>query len=92
MADLFLGRPRSRRYPKFNIRRDIPALVAATRIGAKAIGVEDKLGTVEAGKWADLLILNADPLKDIRNIREIDLIIRDGQVHSRSDFAYRSGV
>ena len=68
------------------------ALVAATRIGAKAIGVEDKLGTVEAGKWADLLILNADPLKDIRNIREIDLIIRDGQVHSRSDFAYRSGV
>ncbi len=30
MADLFLGRPRSRRYPKFNIRRDIPFVSAAT--------------------------------------------------------------
>ena len=65
-------------------------LVAATRVGAEIIGVQDKLGTVEAGKLADLLILDADPLEDIENIRKIDLIVRDGQLHPRADFAYKT--
>ena len=37
-------------------------------------------GTIEAGKIADLLILGADPTKDIANMRKLELIIRGGEV------------
>ena len=65
------------------------ALVAATRNGAEAIGVGDRLGTVEPGKIADLLILSANPLDDIANLRAIDWVVQDGKLNSRQAFAYR---
>lgn len=65
------------------------ALVAATRNGAEVIGVNDRLGTVEPGKLADLLILSADPLEDIENIRKIEWVIQNGKPHRREDFAYK---
>ena len=65
------------------------ALVAATRNGAMVIGVEDQLGTVEAGKLADLLILTANPLDDIENIRQIETIIYKGKAYPRMEFAYQ---
>jgi len=40
----------------------------------------DDLGTLEEGKLADVLILGADPLEDIRNIRILDTVIRDGKI------------
>lgn len=64
------------------------AIVAATQNGAKVIGVLDELGTVEVGKLADLLILSADPLRDIENIRLIETVIQAGRVHDREYFAY----
>lgn len=64
------------------------ALVAATRTGAEVIGVEDRLGTVEPGKLADLLILSADPLASIGNIRRIETVIQNGVVYPRRAFAY----
>jgi hypothetical protein len=67
------------------------ALVAATRTGAEVIGVADRLGTVEPGKLADLLILSANPLSDIENIRRIEKIVRNGHVHDRGEFAYDGG-
>jgi imidazolonepropionase-like amidohydrolase len=67
------------------------ALVAATRTGAEVIGVADRLGTVEPGKLADLLILSANPLSDIENIRRIEKIVRNGHVHDRGEFAYHGG-
>jgi hypothetical protein len=45
--------------------------------------VSDQIGTVEAGKLADVLIVNADPLADIRNMREIDTLIQNGRVVDR---------
>lgn len=45
-------------------------LSAATRRGAEFLGADD-LGTLEAGKWADFIVLDADPLTDIRNSRSI---------------------
>jgi imidazolonepropionase-like amidohydrolase len=48
-------------------------LVAATGNAARVMGL-DELGTLQQGKWADLLVLNADPLVDIRNTREIDSV------------------
>lgn len=59
------------------------ALVAATRNGAKAMGVLDERGTLELGKAADLLVLEASPLDDIRNTAKIRLVIKDGQLVDR---------
>jgi len=56
------------------------ALVAATKHGAIASRALADYGTVEAGKFADLLLLRADPLADIGNIRQLELVIRDGAV------------
>ena len=49
------------------------ALVAATGNGARVMHLED-LGTLEPGKWADLVVLNANPLDDIANTRQIDSV------------------
>ncbi len=56
------------------------ALLATTLNNAKVLGKEDELGTIEAGKYADLIILDADPLQDITNTQEIHLVIKDGLV------------
>jgi len=65
------------------------AIVAATRTGAELLGAQDRLGTIEPGKLADLLILEANPLEDIRSIRSIDKVILGGAVHERRAFSYR---
>jgi imidazolonepropionase-like amidohydrolase len=54
------------------------ALAAATIKPARAIGRGQEQGTVERGKLADLLVLDADPLADIRNISKIHLVIKAG--------------
>jgi imidazolonepropionase-like amidohydrolase len=55
------------------------AIVAATRNGAFACRKLDQYGTLEAGKLADLLILEADPLADIHNIRKLQLVMKEGK-------------
>jgi len=60
------------------------AIRAATSSAARIIGVERDLGTVEAGKLADLLILDANPLADIRNTRRIAAVIQGGRVVDRA--------
>ena len=49
-------------------------LVAATGDAARAMKLDGDLGTLEPGKWADFLVLNANPLSDIRNTRQIDAV------------------
>jgi imidazolonepropionase-like amidohydrolase len=56
------------------------ALVAATKNGALAAGALDEYGTVEVGKAADLVLLDADPLADIRNIRRQSMVMAGGRV------------
>ena len=56
-------------------------LKAATINGAKALGIEDKLGTVEPGKLADLVVVSGNPLKDIKTARNVRFVIKDGIVH-----------
>jgi imidazolonepropionase-like amidohydrolase len=46
-------------------------IVAATGGAARVMKVDPKIGTIEPGKWADVLVLNANPLDDIRNTRQI---------------------
>ncbi len=56
------------------------ALVAATRTPATICGVEDRLGTVEQGKIADLVVLPHDPLEDITAIRTPLVVLKDGRL------------
>ncbi|HEV2173602.1 MAG TPA: amidohydrolase family protein, partial [Nitrospira sp.] len=50
------------------------ALVSATSGAAQAVNISQQAGTLEKGKWADFLVLNANPLDDIRNTRAIDSV------------------
>ncbi|MFT5502088.1 MAG: imidazolonepropionase-like amidohydrolase [Woeseiaceae bacterium] len=59
---------------------EMEAIVAATRNGAIAAGMLDSIGTIEVGKEADLVLLRADPLTDISNIRRIENVIARGKI------------
>jgi len=63
------------------------ALQAATRNPAQYLGRLPDAGTVEAGKLADLVLLDADPLQDIRNTRAIAAVVANGKLHSREALA-----
>ncbi|MXY06889.1 MAG: amidohydrolase family protein, partial [Gammaproteobacteria bacterium] len=56
------------------------ALTAATRHGAEIIGVAQDIGTVETGMLADLVVLNGDPMDNIRNTADLALVVKGGEV------------
>ena len=55
------------------------AISAATQVAAEFLGQDARLGTLEVGKLADLVILGGNPLEDIRQIRQVEAVLRDGQ-------------
>jgi imidazolonepropionase-like amidohydrolase len=57
------------------------ALLSATRDAAAVLGAGSTRGTIEVGKLADLVVLRADPLLDIRNTRAIQLVMKRGRVY-----------
>ncbi len=67
------------------------ALVAATIAPAEYFGLEAEYGTVTVGKVADLILLNSDPLTDIRNTQHIDSVIFNGNLYDRSALDRISG-
>ncbi len=56
-------------------------LQAATINGARALGVDDRLGSIEAGKLADLVVVRGNPLNDIKVARNVRLVVREGVPH-----------
>jgi imidazolonepropionase-like amidohydrolase len=60
-------------------------ILAATANGARAMGREREFGTVEPGRDADLLIVGADPSRDVANLRRIRWVVRGGVVRSRDE-------
>jgi len=60
------------------------------RGGARAIGREHEFGAVAPGLSADLLILNADPLRDIGNVRDFDALVLRGRVVERQALSYKA--
>jgi hypothetical protein len=60
------------------------AIRAATSSAARIIGAGNELGSIDVGKWADMAILDADPLADIRNTRRISTVVQGGRVVDRA--------
>ena len=56
------------------------AIRAATAMAAEACGVADKLGTVEVGKIADLIVVGANPVEDVANLRKLQMVFKDGRL------------
>jgi imidazolonepropionase-like amidohydrolase len=92
-------------FPGFSLHDELALLVddlymtpmetlqSATRIPAEFLGLGGSFGTIEKGKIADLVLLDANPLADIRNSRRIEAVIVGGNLNSRSHLqAMLSGV
>ena len=60
----------------------IDVIRAATLNSAKLIGVDDEYGSVEPGKVADFLVLNKNPLTDVRNLQAIEQVVKHGRALS----------
>ena len=61
---------------------EMDTIVAATKTGAEMLKVGDITGTLEKGKFADLIVLNGNPLKNIRDITpdNMDVIMKEGEI------------
>jgi imidazolonepropionase-like amidohydrolase len=59
---------------------DTEALRSATSVGAEILHMADKLGVLEEGMLADILVVGSDPRDDIRNLRDVRLVIADGRI------------
>lgn len=82
--------------PGFSVYREIElyakagmtpmdALRAATALPARAMGLERDVGTIEVGRRADLIVLDANPLADIANIRTLRLVMKGGVLYDSAE-------
>lgn len=66
--------------------KPMQALVAATSTAARALGWEDRIGSVEEGKLADLLVMDANPLEDLKRLADkkcIRAVFLEGKLVAR---------
>jgi imidazolonepropionase-like amidohydrolase len=61
----------------------LEAIHSATQSTATMLHIDEKTGTIQAGKQADLLVLNGDPSKDIANTEKIEMIFHNGRLVKR---------
>jgi imidazolonepropionase-like amidohydrolase len=61
------------------------ALEAATLTPARFFETEKEMGSIEKGKLADMVLLDANPLDDIRNVRKVQGVVTHGRYYSRKD-------
>jgi imidazolonepropionase-like amidohydrolase len=65
----------------------LQALRVATRWPAESLGIDKELGSQEAGKLADFMVLTKNPLEKIENSETIELVVKDGQAYDPKDLA-----
>ncbi len=63
----------------------VDALRSATSVNATVLGIESRAGRVAAGLAADLLAVKGDPLQDIRDVGNVELVVRSGQILDRTE-------
>jgi imidazolonepropionase-like amidohydrolase len=61
----------------------IDAIIAGTLHGAEVLHIDNQYGTVEAGKIADLLVIDKNPLENIDNIKSVNFVIKGGKVYKK---------
>ena len=64
-------------------------LVAATRSGAEVIGRGDELGTLEAGKLADIIVVDGDPLQDLAALGNVELVLKNGKIIDPGELEFK---
>ena len=57
------------------------AIRSGTSVAADLLGWSDKLGTVEAGKWAELVAVSGDPLKEITELERVKFVMKGGVIY-----------
>ena len=57
------------------------AIQSATMETAKLLRIEDKLGSIESGKLADLIAVKGNPIEDISVLENVDVVIKDGLLY-----------
>ena len=62
---------------------EMDILVSATVNAADLIDMSDSIGTLEAGKRADIIATNGSPLEDIEELLDVDFVMKDGKVFKR---------
>jgi len=60
---------------------EMEAIESATTVAAKHIGLSDVIGTLETGKFADLIGVDGNPLDDIEELRDVDFVMKGGKVY-----------
>ena len=56
------------------------ALYTATLLNALLLGISDKIGSIEKGKMADMIVVDQDPLQDLKALRNVKMVIKEGYV------------
>jgi imidazolonepropionase-like amidohydrolase len=59
------------------------AIRAATVTASELLGMQDKVGSIEAGKWADVVAVPGDPLADVSALEKVDFVMKDGVVYKK---------
>ncbi len=62
----------------------LQALQSATIQAARLLDMQDRIGSIEAGKFADIIAVKSDPLKDISALRTISFVMKEGQVYRKA--------
>jgi imidazolonepropionase-like amidohydrolase len=62
---------------------NMEAIVAGTLNGAKLLGLDKNLGSLTAGKWADIVAVSGDPLKDIQAMSKVVFVMKNGVVYRK---------
>ena len=59
------------------------AIRSATVTAAELLGMQDKVGTIEAGKYADIVAVPGDPLRDVTDLEKVNFVMKDGVVYKK---------
>ena len=66
------------------------AIVAGTSSAAKLLGWDRTVGTLTAGKWADVVAVPGDPTADIEVLQDVRFVMKDGHIHKREEHPWRT--
>ncbi len=60
--------------------KPMDAIKSATSVSAELLGWQDKIGSIEPGKLADIIAVKGDPIKDIKVLKDVKFVMKDGKI------------